>query len=167
MSKMQSMLRRPAIAIFTAAALAGVLTVGCAPIRQTNGYQAIERKPADSKVGVDTKSTVLETLGSPSVISTFDPNVWFYMSQRTDQMSFHAVRVVRRSVIQITFDKDSEKVTDVKSFALKDGKVIAYNGRETPTRGRELSIIEQLLGNVGRGSLLPPTEPTPGQRPGQ
>lgn len=167
MSKMQSMLRRPAIAIFTAAALAGVLTVGCAPIRQTNGYQAIEHKPADSKVGVDTKSTVLETLGSPSVISTFDPNVWFYMSQRTDQMSFHAVRVIRRSVIQITFDKASEKVTDVKSFALKDGKVIAYNGRETPTRGRELSIIEQLLGNVGRGSLLPPTEPTPGQRPGQ
>lgn len=166
MSKKQSMLRRPAFAAFTAAALAGALAVGCAPIQQTNGYQAIEHKPAETKVGVDTKSTVLDTLGSPSVVSTFDPNVWFYMSQRTNQMSFHSVRVTRRSVIQITFDKDSEKVTDVKAFTLKDGKVIAYNTRETPTRGRELSIIEQLLGNVGRGSLLPPTEPAPGQRPG-
>ena len=33
--------------------------------------------------------------------------------------------------------------------------MIAFNGRETPTRGRELTIIEQLLGNVGRvGSVL-------------
>ena len=136
MSKKQSMLRRPAFAALTAAALAGALAVGCAPIQQTNGYQAIEHKPAETKVGVDTKSTVLDTLGSPSVVSAFDPNVWFYMSQHTNQMSFHSIRVTRRSVIQITFDKDSEKVTDVKAFTLKDGKVIAYNTRETPTRGR-------------------------------
>jgi outer membrane protein assembly factor BamE (lipoprotein component of BamABCDE complex) len=160
------MLRRPVFDLFTAVALSGALAVGCAPIRQLNGYQAIEHEPADVKVGEDTKSTVLDTLGSPSAVSTFDPNVWFYMSQHSNQMSFHAVRVTKRSVVQITFDKDSEKITDVKTFTLKDGKIIAYNGRETPTRGRELSIIEQLLGNVGRGSLLPPTEPSPGQRPG-
>jgi outer membrane protein assembly factor BamE (lipoprotein component of BamABCDE complex) len=70
-------------------------------------------------------------------------------------------------VVQITFDKDSEKVTDVKTLTLKDGKVFAYNGRETPTRGRELSGLEQLLGNIGRGSMLPPTDATPGSRPGQ
>jgi outer membrane protein assembly factor BamE (lipoprotein component of BamABCDE complex) len=166
MSKTQSMQRRPVFALFTAAALAGALVVGCAPIRELNGYQAIEHKPAEVKVGDDTKSTVLDTLGSPSAVSTFDPNIWFYMSQRSSQMSFHAVRVTRRSVVQITFDKDSEKVTDVKTFTLKDGKIIAYNTRETPTRGRELSVIEQLLGNVGRGSVLPPTDPAPGQRPG-
>ena len=167
MSKKQLMRLRPVCALFTVAALGVALVAGCAPIRQTNGYQAIEHKPAEMKVGVDTKSTVLDSLGSPSMVSTFDLNTWFYMTQHTNQMSFHALRVTRRNVIQITFDKDSEKVTDVKTFTLKDGKVIAYNGRETPTRGRELSVIEQLLGNVGRGSLLPPTEPTPGQRPGQ
>jgi outer membrane protein assembly factor BamE (lipoprotein component of BamABCDE complex) len=166
MSKMQSMLRRPALAFFTAAALAGALA-GCAPIREVNGYQAIEHKPAEMKVGTDTKSTVLDQLGSPSAVSTFDPNVWFYMSQRTSQMSYHANRVTRRNVIEITFDKDSEKVTDVKTFTLKDGKVIAYNGRETPTRGRELSVIEQLLGNIGRGSMLPQSDAAPGSRPGQ
>ena len=53
-------------------------------------------------------------------------------------------------------------------MTLKDGKVIAYNGRETPTRGRELTILEQLLGNVGRGGMLPnrDDEGAPGQRPG-
>ena len=159
------MLLRPAFALFAAASLAGALASGCAPIREQNGYQAIEHKPADMKVGTDTKSAVLDALGSPSAVSTFDPNVWFYMSQRTNQMSFHAIRVTRRNVIQITFDKESEKVTDVKTYTLKDGKIIAYNGRETPTRGRELSAIEQLLGNIGRGSMLPQNDPTPGAHP--
>ena len=43
---------------------------------------------------------------------------------------------------------------------------MAYNTRETPTRGRELSALEQLLGTVGRGALLPDQDPGPGQRPG-
>lgn len=146
---------------------AGAGLGGCAPLRAVNGYQAIEHKPADVKVDVDTKSTVLEALGSPSVVSTFDPNVWFYVSQNLNTVSYHKSKVVKRSVVSITFNKETEKVTDVKEYSLKDGKLVAYNTRETPTRGRELSVIEQLLGNVGRGGMLPQQDPTPGQRPGQ
>ena len=40
-------------------------------------------------------------------------------------------------------------------------------GRETPTRGRDLTNLAQILGNVGRGSLLRnDDEGVPGQRPG-
>ena len=67
----------------------------------------------------------------------------------------------------ITFNKDSELVESVNSLTLKDGKVVAFNGRETPTRGRELTILEQILGNVGRGGFLPnQDEGVPGNRPG-
>ncbi len=168
MSTMHAMLNRPAVAVLSAAALAAALAVGgCAPIRMQNGYQAIEHQPKDVKVGVDTRSTVLENLGSPSLVSTFDANTWYYMNQQTNQMSFHGMQVRRRNVTAITFDKDKETVTEVKNYTLRDGKIIAFNGRETPTRGRELSVLEQLLGNIGRGSMLPQTDPTPGQRPGQ
>ncbi len=159
---------RTATALFATAALAAALAASaCAPIRQQTGYQAIEHQPKDVKVGVDTKSIVLEELGSPSAVSTFDPNTWYYMNQSTDQLSFHALRIKKRNVIAIKFDKDKETVTSVDTYTLKDGKIIAYNGRETPTRGRQLSVIEQLLGNVGRGTMLPQQDPTPGQRPGQ
>jgi outer membrane protein assembly factor BamE (lipoprotein component of BamABCDE complex) len=157
-----SKLRRP---LFAAALVAGVALAACAPTRQVSGYQAIDHLPKDVKVGTDTKSTVLDQLGSPSAQSTFDPNTWYYVTQLTDGIAYHKPRVTKRQIVAITFDKESEKVTKVDQYSLKDGKVVALNDRETPTRGRELSWIEQLLGNVGRGAMLPQsTEPAPGQR---
>ena len=38
------------------------------------------------------------------------------------------------------------------------------NPNETPTRGRSLTVLEQLLGNVGRGQLPRTEEDIPGQR---
>jgi outer membrane protein assembly factor BamE (lipoprotein component of BamABCDE complex) len=151
------------------AALAAVLlsTAACAPMTSYSGFQAIESDPKDVKVGTDTKSTVRGKLGSPSTTSTFDPNIWFYMNQVKERVAFRKPRVTARNVTAITFNKETEQVESVNNYTLKDGKVIAYNGRETPTRGRELTILEQLLGNVGRGSMLPRDDETvPGNRPG-
>ena len=150
---------------------AALVTVGfglpaCAPISSSHGFQALDVKPAEVKVGEDTKSTVLERLGSPSTRSTFDPNVWFYISQSVEQVAFYRPRVTTREVVAVSFGED-EKVKEVKTFGLSDGKVIAYNGRETPTRGRELSIVEQLLGTVGRtlpGMSNREEDQTPGGR---
>lgn len=143
---------------FGALAMASAIVLGlaaCTPVTSFQGFQAIEEKPQDVKVKVDTKSVVLARLGSPTTVSTFDPNLWFYMAQTKDTVAFYHPSVRERSVVAIAFDKDSELVTSVNSYALKDGKILAYNTRETPTRGREMTILEQLLGNVGRGGLLP------------
>jgi outer membrane protein assembly factor BamE (lipoprotein component of BamABCDE complex) len=121
------------------------------------------------KVGVDTMSTVRGKLGSPSVTSTFDKNVWFYMNQMKERVAFRRPTVVSRNITAIKFNKDTEVVESVKNYTLKDGKVIAYNDRETPTRGREMTILEQMLGAVGHGGILPrdqEEEGVPGNRPG-
>ena len=158
------MFRRAAYAIVAASLLS---TAACAPITSYSGFQAIESDPKDVKVGADTKSTVRGKLGSPSATSTFDPNVWFYMNQVKQRVAFRKPTVIARNVTAITFNKENEQVESVNNYTLKDGKVIAFNGRETPTRGRELTILEQLLGNVGRGSMLPRDDETvPGSRPG-
>ena len=158
--------------LLIAAAATGLLATGsvglgaCTPITTYSGFQAIDARPADVKVGEDTKSTVMAKLGTPSATSTFDPNEWFYISQLTDKVAFYKPRVAMRDVVAIKFNKDTEQVASVDTYTLKDGKVIAYNGRETPTRGREMSILEQLLGNVGSGVLPNSDEGTPGNRPG-
>ena len=160
------MFRKVVLAATAATAL--LATGACTPITTYSGFQAVEVNPADVKPGEDTKSTVMGKLGSPSVQSTFDPNLWFYMSQVTDRVAFYQPRVARRDIVAIAFDPATEQVATVNSYSLKDGKIIALNDRETPTRGREMTILEQLLGNVGRGGMLPRDEEerVPGNRPG-
>jgi outer membrane protein assembly factor BamE (lipoprotein component of BamABCDE complex) len=161
---------RAAFAVLAAGLLIPAAVAGlsaCAPVTSYSGFQAIESDPKEVKVGTDTKSTVRGRLGSPSATGAFDPNTWFYMNQLKSRVAFKRPEVIARNVTAITFNKDSETVESVNTYTLKDGKVIAFNGRETPTRGRELTILEQILGNVGRGSMLPQDdESVPGNRPG-
>jgi outer membrane protein assembly factor BamE (lipoprotein component of BamABCDE complex) len=159
------MLRRvayAALAVALAVALLGAQ--GCAPINSYRGFQAVDADPKDVKVGQDTKSTVRGRLGSPSATSTFDSNIWYYVNSVQARVAFRRPETVSRNVTAITFNKETEVVENVDQLTLKDGKVIAYNGRETPTRGREMTVLEQLLGTVGAGGMLPQDDDGPGRR---
>lgn len=137
----------------------------CAPVIATQGYQVIDQKPQDVAVGVDTRETVLTKLGSPSTTSTFEPNdIWYYLSQTTARYTYNLPKVTQRQVTAISFNPATGVVDEVRSLSLDDSQNIPMNSRETPTRGRELTILEQLLGNVGRGQLPRTEDDVPGQR---
>lgn len=152
----------------SAFALAAVVLMGsaaCAPVVGQNGFQAIDAKPMDIVAGTDTKATVLARLGSPSTTSTFEKDqVWYYISQITEKYTFRRPEVTQRSVTEITFTEGSDQVSEVRTLTLADGQAVSMDGRETPTRGRRLTVLEQLLGNVGRGQLPRTEEDVPGQR---
>lgn len=143
-------LRRTAFVVITAA-----LASACTPTSSFQGFQAVEASPSDVKVGKDTRSAVLARLGSPTATSTLDKDTWFYLSQAATKSGFYKPHLTRRDVIAISFAKGGDAVTDVKVYALKDGRIIPYSRRETPTRGREMSIIEQLLGSISAAGALP------------
>ena len=63
----------------------------------------------------------------------------------------------------ITDATELSSASFVKNLKLEDGQAVSMNRNETPTRGRQLTILEQLLGNVGRGQL-PREDDVPGQR---
>ncbi|WP_425991598.1 outer membrane protein assembly factor BamE [Brevundimonas sp. TWP2-3-2] len=140
------------------------LAVACAPVVGNHGFQVIDVNPKDIVIGTDTKSTVLAQLGSPSAVSTFEDNIWYYISQTTERYTYNRPQVSQRSVTAITFNEADDKVAEVRNLNLEDGQQIAMERRETPTRGRQLTILEQLLGNVGRGQLPRTDEDVPGQR---
>ncbi|MEG1028829.1 MAG: outer membrane protein assembly factor BamE [Brevundimonas sp.] len=151
----------PSFAAVALAAAAGA----CAPVVATQGFQAIDAKPQDVVAGTDTKETVLARLGSPSTTSTFEPeSVWYYLTQTTERYTYNKPQVSQRTVTEITFDKADGKVAAVRTLSLADGREVAMERRETPTRGRQLTILEQLLGNVGRGQLPRTEDDVPGQR---
>lgn len=150
--------------LLIAALSAAALTTACAPMIGQNGFQAIDAKPTDIVAGTDTRQTVLTKLGSPSTTSAFESDtVWYYISQVTEKYTYNLPQVTQRSVTEITFNTEGQ-VAGVRTLGLADGERISMNGRETPTRGRQLTILEQLLGNVARGQLPRTDEDVPGQR---
>jgi outer membrane protein assembly factor BamE (lipoprotein component of BamABCDE complex) len=153
-----------AASLLGAALLATCLlgTSACTPVNSYQGFQAVDHSPSEVKVGEDTRSTVQSKLGSPTAVSTFDKDTWFYISQTSERTGFYHPRVTRRDVTAIAFAKGGEKVADIRTYTLRDGRVIAYNDRETPTRGREMTVLEQLLGSISAAGALPPNEVNPG-----
>ena len=145
-----------------ATAVSAALLAGCSPITQVQGYQVIDEQPATAKVGEDTVTTVRTKYGTPTVVSTFEPNTWYYVNQVNDTFGFYRPHVRNRQVVEINFDKATQKVIKVNTYSEKDGHVIAFNGRETPTRGRELSVIEQILGTIGTRAI-PQEDDDPGR----
>lgn len=145
--------------ILRAAAPAALLLAlgACVPITQRSGFQPVDDRPQDIVAGTDTRSTVLSRLGSPSTTSAFPPITWFYLSQTTERTAFQRPHVVDRTVTTIAFNAQ-EQVSEVHTYGIEAGRIIDFSTRETPTRGRELTILEQLLGNVGRVNNLPNDE---------
>ena len=111
-------------------------------------------KPDEDQVvlinpGVDDKNRVAELIGTPSAISTFNDRTWYYISKRTETVAFFDPETVDQEVLAISFD-DSGVVDNMRIYGPEDGRTIAYVDRTTPTEGNELTLIQQLLGNLGR-----------------
>ena len=95
------------------------------------------------------KTDVERLLGSPSSINMFGDEVWMYIGETTEQVAFLEREVAERSVLVIHFDKEGV-VSEVESHGLDIARDIQPVERETPTVGRDLTLIEQLMGNVSR-----------------
>ncbi len=133
----------------TAVALALGTAAACAPVSTYSGFRP-ERNDVelpDPQVGVDTRATVQQRFGSPSTTAVFDQTAWYYVSSVQQRIAFYTPDTTDRRVMVVRFDGDV--VSSVEKFGLERGRMVNYSTEETPTRGRELGIIEQLLGNVG------------------
>ena len=104
---------------------------------------------ANIEVGQVSKNEVLELLGSPSTKATFNDNDWYYISEKISTRVFFRHEAINRKVLIIQFDK-REIVKKITQLSLKDGEKIEMVDRITPTAGKEMTILKQIFGNVGR-----------------
>lgn len=131
---------------------ATALSSACAPVMETHGYFSKKEDLDAAREGGLSQREIEMMMGSPSTIAAFDPNTWYYIGSITNAFAWKAPVVISRHVVAIQFDEETKTVKDVKEYTVLDGRVIAFSDDVTPTKGRELSVLEQLLGNVGRTS---------------
>jgi len=133
-----------------AAALAALLLAGaCAPRVSTHGRMIEDAKLEAIVPGTSTRDDVAEALGSPTAFATFDERVWYYIGQVHETSALFRPRATERRVVAVRFRPDWV-VEAVDELGLEDGNDVAVVSRTTPTPGRELTFMQQLLGNLGR-----------------
>ena len=96
-----------------------------------------------------TQREVLSYIGSPSTVETFGQNIWYYIGQRRTQTAFLKPKIESLKVHIVIFDTNNV-VQDKKILNEETLKKIAYNDDETGTFGHDVSVIQQLLGNIGK-----------------
>lgn len=127
---------------------------GAATQVRYHGYVVSDAMLAQVPVGASEEQVQL-ALGSPSTTSTVPETgkTYYYISQRTEApAAFMPPRVVDQRVVAVYFD-NSDRVRQVANYGLEDGRVFDFVTRTTPTGGRDVSFVGQLLQNVGRPTL--------------
>src|ERR1700682_5782519 len=135
-------LGRPAAARVRAAAavlMLGALLAGCITQTYQRGYVIPEGALDQIPLGAS-QEQVLIVLGTPSTVATISGEVFYYISQRTEQTSFLPQREVDRRVIAVYFDK-GRKVERLANYGIRDGKVFDYISRTTPSGGEQQTIM--------------------------
>lgn len=131
----------------------------CSPVLATRGNLIDDERFGLIAVGRSTVNDVANVFGSPTTVSTFDRRTWYYIGQRTQKVAFFDPEVIERRVVRVEFT-DTGIVSRIEDLDLDDAQAVELVERETPTLGRRLTVMEQLLGNFGRFN-------TPRRGPGQ
>ena len=130
-------------------ALLAALALGaCAPTVAQRGNVPDPEKLEQLKPG-DSKDKVVQMIGSPSTIGTFSDKRWYYISRKTEKVAFWDPKTVDQQVVEVLFD-EQDKVQEVKRLNLADAYDVDPIGRTTPTAGKSITVLDQLLGNIGR-----------------
>ncbi|MCB9983150.1 MAG: outer membrane protein assembly factor BamE [Rhodospirillales bacterium] len=95
-----------------------------------------------------TRSDVLRNLGSPTSKSTFNPNVWYYIGQKTEKRGIFDPEVVEERIVMVAFNEEGyvETIQDIDRERMN----IPYVREKTPTHGNETTVMQQFLGNLGK-----------------
>lgn len=127
--------------------LALIAVTGCTPLYRDHGYTPSDEDLAKIRVGVDTRDSVAEAVGTPTSSGVLRDSGYYYVSQRVRSYAFFEPEIVDREVVAISFDGNGV-VRNVERYGLQDGKPVALSRRVTDSSVEGLSFIQQLLGSV-------------------
>lgn|GEM_PF-185663 len=143
---------------------ATAVLAGCSRDIEHRGYQVRAQDMQKLRIGM-TQEEVRGALGSPSTTATVQQqgDSFYYISSRIKTSAFLDNEELDRQILAVRFSQLNQ-VQSFGQYTLQDGKVIDMNSRETPSRGRELTILQQMFGNIG--NFTPNDSGPPGAQKG-
>lgn len=144
---MSAEMLKPVRNLMILGAAIGVLSA-CSAVYRNHGYVPSSEELAEVKVGVDTRDSVIEAVGSPSSSGVLDESGFYYVATRMRHYGARAPEVVSRELVAISFDQRGV-VRNIERYGLTDGRVIPLERRVTSSSVEDKTFLRQLLGNIG------------------
>ena len=131
-----------------AVSILSLLAAGCTPTVNMRGNMIDDYKLAQVQQGVDTRTDVLRKMGSPTTVAPFDDTVWYYLEQKTEKRGILDDKVIDERVVVVMFDANGvvEQIQDIDN----QRQPVPYVDRKTPTSGNDFTVMQQMLGNLGK-----------------
>lgn len=133
-----------------------IFSAACTAQFRNHGYVPSEDELSEIIVGVDTRDTVAETIGTPTAGGVLEEGGYYYVRSQVKTLGPFRPEEVDRQLVAVTFDNRGV-VANIERFGLEDGRVVRLSRRVTDNGFANVSLLRQLLGNIGNfdaGSLL-------------
>jgi outer membrane protein assembly factor BamE (lipoprotein component of BamABCDE complex) len=135
-----------------AVGLLSALLAGCGVQIDHHGHVFMDVDLAQIQPGMS-KDQVTLALGSPDTTSSIGGDTFYYISSTQKSYSFFKPWEIDRKVVAVYFNGQAN-VQQVAQYGVKDGIVIKYAKDETPARGKDLGVLEQIFGNISQRSMF-------------
>ena len=139
--------RKTAGAALAALILAAFVS-GCTPTHNVRGNLVEDYQLKEVVPGKDSRTDILRKLGSPTTKAPFDDNTWYYMGQDMEKRGIFDPEVKKERIIVVTFNDDGI-VQDIRDTHNKRVD-LPYVRDKTPTSGKDITVLQQLVGNLGK-----------------
>ncbi|RMC36561.1 outer membrane protein assembly factor BamE [Paracoccus alkanivorans] len=120
----------------------------CSPVYRNHGFVPPDIDLAQVVVGETTMDQLPALIGRPSAQGLLTGSGWYYVGSRWRHYGIRKPQEVNREVVAISFDSQGV-VRNVERFGLERGRVVTLSRRVTDTGVTEISLIGQILGNLG------------------
>jgi outer membrane protein assembly factor BamE (lipoprotein component of BamABCDE complex) len=129
--------------------LALCVLAACAPRARTHGFAPTDAELEEIVVGLDTRETVAGIIGPPRTAGLLTESGWYYVRSTFRDRPPRAPVEEDRQVVAISFDENGV-VENVERFGLDRGEVVVLSRRVTSSNVQGVSLLQQLLRNLGR-----------------
>jgi len=120
---------------------------GCIKTYHTSGHlfkedeiQALEKSK--------TKQEIEDLLGSPTTVSDFGKETWYYITSKKETIAFLPDKVIEQNIIAVVFDNDN--VASILRYTENDKNEVDIISEYTVTKGNDISATQHLFTNLGR-----------------
>lgn len=143
---MEMMVKRRGLVLALACGLA---LMSCSPIYRSHGYVPPAEDLNALVVGVDSRATVDETIGQPSMSGMAGGGDYYYVRSRFRAYGAMRPEVVERKVVAISFRPDNV-IANIEEFGLENGQIVPLSRRVTDNSVVAKGFLRQLIGNIGQ-----------------